>query len=75
MLHDIAASLKRVCHVRECGSIENTCGYSGTNENIGSNMALEQCRKGNYAAGISELRQILQKNGITVPPSQAATAK
>lgn len=48
-------------------------GYSGTSKNIGPNMALEQCRKGNYTAGIGELRQILQKNGIPVPPSQTAT--
>jgi len=61
MLHDIFALLKSACHVRERGSIENTCGYSGTSKNIGPNMALEQCRKGNHTAGIGEPRQILSK--------------
>jgi len=63
----------------ECDQLYGTWnkynGYSGTSKNVGPNMALEQCRKGNYTAGIAELKQILQKNGIPVPPSQTATAK
>lgn len=48
-------------------------GTSSYSKNVRPEMALESCRKGNYTAGIGELRQILQNNGIPVPPSQTAT--
>ena len=48
-------------------------GTSSYSKNVGPEMALEDCRKGNYTAGIGQLRQILQNNGIPVPPSQTAT--
>ena len=48
-------------------------GTSAYSKNVGPEMALEDCRKGNYSAGIGQLRQILQNNGIPTPPSQTAT--
>ncbi len=48
-------------------------GTSSYSKNVGRNMALEDCQKGNYTAGIGELREILKNNGIPAPPSQTAT--
>jgi hypothetical protein len=48
-------------------------GTSAYSKNVGPEMALEDCRKGNYAAGIAELKDILQRGGIPIPPSQTAT--
>ncbi|MBS0222658.1 MAG: hypothetical protein JSR91_18165 [Proteobacteria bacterium] len=48
-------------------------GTSSYSKNVGPEMALEDCRKGNYTAGIASLKQTLQRNGIPVPPSQTAT--
>ena len=50
-------------------------GTSGYSRNVGPNMALEQCRTGNYTAGIAELKQILQRNGIPVPQTATASGK
>jgi hypothetical protein len=49
-------------------------GTSSYSKNVSPEMALENCRKGNYTAGIADLKQTLQRNGIPVPPSQTATA-
>jgi hypothetical protein len=48
-------------------------GTSSYSKNVSPEMALEDCRKGNYTAGIASLKQILQRNGIPEPPSQTAT--
>jgi hypothetical protein len=50
--------------------------YNGTSSyspNVAANAALEECRKGNYTAGINDLKGILQHNAIPMPPSQTAT--
>jgi hypothetical protein len=48
-----------------------TSSYSPT---VAPNAALEECRKGNYTAGINDLKGILQHNAIPIPPPQTATA-
>ncbi len=50
-------------------------GTSSYSKNVGPEMALEDCRKGNYTAGIGGLKQILQRANIPLPPSQTATAR
>jgi hypothetical protein len=49
-------------------------GTSSYSKDVGPEMALEDCRKGNYSAGIGELSDILRRQGITVPPTQSASS-
>ena len=35
---------------------------------------LEECRKGNVEAGIADLKRVLQRANIAVPPAETATA-
>jgi hypothetical protein len=39
----------------------------------GADIALEDCRKGNTAAGIASLTKALQRRHITVPPTESAS--
>jgi hypothetical protein len=49
-------------------------GTSSYSKEIAPDMALEDCRKGNFDAGVAELTQALQRAGITVPPPETAAA-
>src|SRR5262249_17872980 len=39
-----------------------------------ADAAVEECRKGNTQAGIADLKRVLQRSGIPVPPAETATA-
>jgi hypothetical protein len=40
---------------------------------LDADMALEQCRKGQYSAGVAQLKQVLQRQQLPVPPVETAT--
>jgi|SRR5579883_624584 len=51
--------------------------YNGTSaygKMATADEALEECRKGNVEAGIADLRRLLQRANIAVPPAETATA-
>lgn len=50
-------------------------GASGYSRHVDADMALEDCRKGNTAAGIAEMTKIMVRNSIPVPPTETATSK
>ncbi len=51
-------------------SRHNTDGYA---KPLDARMALEDCRKGNIARGVAELKRVLERRGIPVPPTETAT--
>jgi hypothetical protein len=50
-------------------------GTSAYGKVIDADMALEQCRKGQYAAGVSTLKSVLQRGQIPVPPAPSVAAQ
>jgi hypothetical protein len=48
----------------------NSDGYARP---LDARMALEDCRKGNIAKGVAELKRVLERRGIPVPPTETAT--
>jgi hypothetical protein len=50
-------------------------GTSSYSKNVGPEMALEQCRRGDTTAGIADLKRILERNRIPVPATETAVAK
>jgi hypothetical protein len=51
--------------------------YNGTSaygKMATADVDLEECRKGNVEAGIADLKRVLQRANIPVPPSETATA-
>ena len=50
-------------------------GASSYSKQITADMALEDCRKGNFGTGVAELKRVLQRAGITVPPAETAAAR
>jgi hypothetical protein len=51
--------------------------YNGTSaygKMLTADEAIEECRKGNTQAGIADLKRVLQRSGIPVPPAETATA-
>jgi hypothetical protein len=51
--------------------------YNGTSaygKMLTADAALEECRKGNTQAGIADLKRVLERSGIPMPPSETATA-
>ena len=49
-------------------------GASGYAKQISADMALEDCRKGHFDTGVAELKRVLERAGITVPPAETAAA-
>jgi hypothetical protein len=49
-------------------------GASGYSKQITADMALEDCRKGHFDTGVAELKRVLERAGITVPPAETAAA-
>ena len=39
-----------------------------------ADAAIEECRKGNTQAGIADLKRVLERSNIPVPPAETATA-
>lgn len=50
-------------------------GTSSYSKNVGPEMALEDCRKGNTAVGIAEMKKIMARGGIPLPSTETATSK
>jgi len=50
-------------------------GTSAYGKVIDADMALEQCRKGQYAAGVGTLKGILQRGQIPVPQAPSVAAQ
>jgi hypothetical protein len=51
--------------------------YNGTSaygKMLTADVALEECRKGNTQAGIADLKRVLERSNIPVPPAETATA-
>lgn len=52
--------------------------YNGTSaygRMITADAAFEECRKGNVQAGVADLRRVLERSNIPLPPSETATAR
>ena len=49
-------------------SRHNTDGYA---KPLDARMAMEDCQKGNYAAGVASLKRALERSQIPVPPAEA----
>ena len=50
-------------------------GTSSYSKNVGPEMALEDCRKGDTTAGIANLKSILQRGRIPLPATETAATK
>jgi hypothetical protein len=50
-------------------------GTSSYSKNVGPEMALEECRKGDTTAGIADLKRILERGRIPVPATETANTK
>jgi hypothetical protein len=50
-------------------------GTSSYSKNVGPEMALEECRKGDTTAGIADLKRILENGRIPVPATETANTK
>lgn len=50
-------------------------GTSSYSKNVGPEMALEDCRKGNTTAGIAEMKKIMARSNIPLPATETATSK
>jgi hypothetical protein len=53
-------------------SRHNTDGYARP---LDARMGLEDCQKGNYAAGVASLKRALERAQITVPPADTGVAQ
>jgi hypothetical protein len=53
-------------------SSHTTDGYARP---LDARMALEDCQKGNVAAGVATLKRTLQREQIAIPPADAAVAQ
>jgi hypothetical protein len=50
-------------------------GTSSYSKNVGPEMALEECRKGDTTAGIADLKRTLERARIPVPATETAATK
>jgi hypothetical protein len=50
-------------------------GTSSYSKNVGPEMAIEECRRGDTTAGIADLKSILQRGRIPLPATETAIAK
>ena len=50
-------------------------GTSSYGKVLDADMALEQCRKGQYAAGVGTLKSVLQRQQIPVPAAPSVAAQ
>lgn len=50
-------------------------GTSAYGKVLDADMALEQCRKGQYSAGVSQLKSVLQRQQIPVPAAPSVAAQ
>jgi hypothetical protein len=50
-------------------------GTSSYGKVLDADMGLEQCRKGNFAGGVAQLKQVLQRQQIPVPAAPSVAAQ
>jgi hypothetical protein len=50
-------------------------GTSGYGRVLDADMALEQCRKGDYAAGVAQMKRVLERQQIPVPAVESAATR
>jgi len=50
-------------------------GTSPYGKVLDADMGLEQCRKGNYSAGVAQLKSMLQSQQIPVPAAPSVAAQ
>ena len=50
-------------------------GTSAYGKVLDADMALEQCRKGQYATGVAQMKSVLQRQQIPVPPAPSLAAQ
>jgi len=50
-------------------------GTSGYGRVLDADMALEQCRKGEFAAGVAQLKRVLERSQLPVPPVESAATR
>lgn len=50
-------------------------GTSAYGRMLDADMALEHCRKGEFSAGVAQLKRVLQRAQIAVPPAQSVAAQ
>lgn len=50
-------------------------GTSAYGKVLDADMGLEQCRKGNYTAGVAQLKSVLQRQQIPVPAAPSVAAQ
>ncbi len=50
-------------------------GTSSYSKNVGPEMALEQCRRGDTTAAIASLKNTLQRSRIPLPATETASTK
>ncbi len=50
-------------------------GTSSYGKVLDADMALEQCRKGQYAAGVAQMKSVLQRQQIPVPAAPSVAAQ
>jgi len=53
-------------------SRHNTDGYA---KPLDARIAMEDCQKGNYAAGVASLKRALERAQIAVPPAESGVAQ
>ena len=65
-------TLARCQQLSSLYSRHNTNGYARP---IEVDTAIEECRKGNYAAGVAALKRALNRSQIPVPPTESARSQ
>jgi hypothetical protein len=50
-------------------------GTHGYGRVLDGDMAIEQCRKGEYAAGVAQLKTLLQRQRLPIPPVESAQTR
>lgn len=50
-------------------------GTSGYGRVLDGDMAIEHCRKGEYAQGVAQLKRLLQRQALPIPPVETAGAR
>ena len=66
------ATMARCQQLAGLWSRHNTTGYAKPLE---VDLALEDCRKGNYASGVASLKRALDRAQIPVPPTETARSR
>jgi len=50
-------------------------GTSGYGRVLDADMALEHCRKGEFSVGVAQLKRVLQRQQLPIPPVESAATR